>query len=62
MKNLVLIAVTVVGLSAMSFAQTEPTKPKITKTPQPLKTEKGITKKKNTPVKKEKVAPVKKEN
>ena len=54
MKNLALIIIAVVGVSAASFGQTEPsTKPKLDKTPQHMKTEKGVAKKKGTPAKKE---------
>ncbi len=59
MKNLALILIAAFGLSAVTFAQTEP-KPKLDKTPQPLKTEKGTAKKKTTVAKKE--TPVKKVN
>jgi hypothetical protein len=55
MKNLALTIIAVAGISAASFGQTE--KPKLDKTPQTLKTEKGqkktISAKKGTTVRKE---------
>lgn len=56
MKNFALMMIAVFGLSAVTFAQTEP-KPKLDKNPQPLKTEKAITKKKGTPAAKKKETP-----
>lgn len=59
MKNLALILIAVFGLSAVTFAQTEP-KPKLDTKAQPLKTEKKIAKKKGTAAKKETPATLKK--
>ena len=53
MKNLALIAIAILSVSAAAIAQTEPVKPKA----QPLKTEKGTVKKKGTTAKKETPAP-----
>lgn len=59
MKNLALIIIAVMGVSAASFSQTEPTtKPKLDKTPQHMKAEKRTVKKMSAPAKKE--APAKK--
>lgn len=57
MKNLALTIIAVAGISAASFGQTE--KPKLDKTPQHMKTEKSVPKKKALPPAKKKDAPAK---